>query len=150
MTTLDLAERIIADFACAESRLRLIKPVPHHEWLVPPGELYWFAGDVPTSVAHGASIFLRRTPADPLLEDQIHIEVRLFWDEPWRMDKPATHRAILWCERGPRFFGRSTSLIGSGASFFYACCIEHLCEDVIEAIGTALYVWNRLREGTRS
>jgi hypothetical protein len=150
MTASDLARRITADFACAESRLRSIKPIPHHEWVVPPGELYWFAGDVPMSVAHGASIFLRRMPADPLLEDQIHIEIRLFWNEPGRQDKPATHRAILWCERGPRFFGRSTSLIGSGASFFNAHCIEHLCEDVIEAIGTALYAWDRLQEAAGS
>ena len=91
--TSDLAERITADFAYAQAHLRSMKPIPDHEWMVLPSEIDWFAGNVLKSVAGGASIFLRRMPFDPLLEDQLHIEVRLFWDEPVRREKPVSNRA---------------------------------------------------------
>lgn len=146
MTAAIRAEQIARDFAYAEAHFRAIEPIPHHAWTVAPGELYWFAGDALRSVAHGASIFLGRLPADPIIEDQLHIEVRLFWNEPEHISTSGTHRAILWCERGPRFFGRSTSLIGDRASFFYAHSIENLCEDLSEAIGIGLYAWRRHRE----
>lgn len=148
MTARDrLGAAIAADFAHVGRHLRNLPDIPGHDWIVDPRELRWNQHDIFRSVAYGASIFLRRVPGDPHRSDQVHIEVRLFWNEPGGRPAPGIHRAILWCERGPRFAGAGEWLIGQGGCFLHATTIDALCEELGDRILTALRSWPMRKAG---
>ena len=141
MDVAHIARRIAADFESAALRITTLSAPAGYQWRESPGALSWFAGDVLASTRFGASIFLSRVPFDADDPDQVHIEVRLFWNHsPGEAQRVGAHRAILWCERGRRFAGQNRSLLGRPALFLRAATIEALCDALESPIREAVAV----------
>lgn len=137
----DLVSQIGADFEAAFARLSALLAPTGHAWRQSPGALTWFAGDVLASTRFGASIFLSRMPFDPHDPDQLHLEVRLFWNRSaGEAQRAHAHRAILWIEQGRRFAGQNRSLLGRSSSFLYADTIDALCDAIERPIQIILAV----------
>jgi hypothetical protein len=135
----DLASHIRVDFETAVARLLALPAPAGHAWRRSPGALTWFAGDVLASTRFGASIFLSRMPFDPHDPNQLHVEVRLFWNSTaGEAQRAHAHRAILWIERGQRFAGQNRSLLGRSSSFLEAGTIDALCDAIEHPIRAIL------------
>jgi hypothetical protein len=137
----DLVSQIGADYEAAFVGLSALPAPAGHAWRQCPGALTWFAGDVLSSTRFGASIFLSRMPFDPHDPDQLHVEVRLFWNSAaGEAQRAHAHRAILWTEQGRRFAGQNRSLLGRSSSFFDARTIDDLCGAIKRPIREILAV----------
>jgi hypothetical protein len=135
----DLVLQIGADFEAAFARLSALPAPADHAWRQSPGALTWFADDVLASTRFGASIFLSRMPFDPHDPNQLHVEVRLFWNSTaGEAQRAHAHRAILWIEQGRRFAGQNRSLLGRPSFFFDACTIDDLCDAIERPIRAIL------------
>jgi len=128
----EIARRIVADFAVICAGLEAIAPPAGHRWVAPPSELTWSAGDVLASTLFGgASIYLRRFPPDDYDPDQLHIELRVFWNKSPGEAQELNHmRAILWAQHGVRIAFQSRSLFPESPLYLYPAHAEDLTQQV--------------------
>lgn len=133
-----LAETIRRDFAAIGASLCAISPPNGHAWSSDDHELNWFGRDILLSTRHGASIFVRRSVNDLHDPTQLHIEIRLFWNDNGNpKPTPGTMRAIVWAHRGIQINFKSQSLLDSNAAFLHAGSCESLTADLLQLIQNA-------------
>ena len=131
-----LVRRIEAEFASISAGIQRVPAPPGHRWEVSESELTWFAGDVIASTSlGGASIFLRRDPRCDEDPQQLHVELRIFWDrEPRTVQAGRQMRATLWVDHGERIGFRARSLLAADASFLHADSAEALLQQAMSTI----------------
>lgn len=138
-------QQIERDFRAMWDLLNTIEaPAGHHWTLGATNPLRWYGGSIAESTRFNASIRVRREVMDDYDPRQLHIEVRLGWDEVGRIGRttlPTARRSILWCEMGPRINFTSTSLIDGPALFHSAEDVETLFEQLRDILVPALSVY---------
>ncbi len=121
-----IGKEIAADYVAATGYFDLFAPPAGHAWMADPSALSWFAGDVRLSTHNGASLFLRRVPANDHDVDQLHVEIRLFWNRSADKRALVDRQAILWCQTGSRFYGHNHSLLPRCAAHYRAAHMTRL------------------------
>ena len=104
-----------------------------------PSALSWFAGDIGLLTHDGSSLFLRRIPTDDHDVDQLHVEIRLFWNRSADKQALADRQAILWCQAGSRFYGQNRSLLPRCAAHYRAAHMTRLCSEVADDLVVAMH-----------
>lgn len=139
-----IARKIRDDFNCLQFLLSRIEPPDGHCWTPAIGALTWFAGDaVESTRLGGASIYLRRALVDDYDRAQLHVEVRVFWNEPGQPHCLDLLRCILWCEMGPPINFTSRSLLPFSAVFLRADDVGQLYAKVMLLLDPALAAYRR-------
>lgn len=138
-------QQIERDFRTMWDLLNTIEAPAGHHWTVGATDpLRWYGGSIAESTRFSASIRVRREIMDDYDAQQLHVEVRLHWDEVGRIGStalPTVRRSTLWCEMGPRINFTSTSLIDGWAQFHSAGDVETLFEQIRDILVPALSVY---------
>ncbi len=133
-----LAKRIEEEFAQIGAHMSKTHPVPGHDWRAPSNELRWWAGDVLRSSRHGASVVLQRSVNDFDDPEQLHVELRLFWNDTHYEQRFGVHRAIIWVEQGAWLYGRHKDLLAPASRFVHATSIDVLIDQIDQLIDPAI------------